>query len=361
MDTNINTEKKVIMLVDDNVTNLTAAREILKDKYKTYPIPSAKVLFDLLEKIIPDMILLDVEMPEMNGFQAIEILKADKRYMDIPVIFLTAQIAENSELEGLSKGAVDYVQKPFIAPLLLRRIENHLLMQEQKNQLKHYNENLEELVSEKTKEIYNLQNAILATVSDMVEFRDDITGGHVSRTQGYLLLLIQELLADGIYKDEIEQWNVDEIIQSAQLHDVGKISISDLILNKPGRLTDEEFKTMQEHVNKGVEIINTIEKKAHINDFLTSAKIIAATHHEKWDGSGYPNGLKGTAIPLEGRLMAIADVYDALVSVRPYKKAFTPAEAERIIIEGRGTHFDSVLVDAFTKVSNEFALLSANR
>jgi putative two-component system response regulator len=203
-----------------------------------------------------------------------------------------------------------------------------------------------------------LQNSILNTVTEMVEFRDDITGGHIERTQSYLKLLVDKLLFERIYWEEVSTWNLEFLIPSAQLHDVGKIAISDAILNKPGKLTPEEFEIMKRHAAIGETAIEGIMKTTTDHDFLHHAKIFAGAHHEKWDGSGYPRGLKNSAIPLQGRLMAIADVYDALIALRPYKQPLSTQEAERIILEGRGKHFDPVLVDLFRELSPRFARIA---
>jgi putative two-component system response regulator len=211
------------------------------------------------------------------------------------------------------------------------------------------------MVRRQTQQVVELQNSILNTVTEMVEFRDDVTGGHIERTQSYLTLLVDALLREKIYWDEVSAWNLEFLIPSAQLHDVGKIAISDAILNKPGKLTAEEFETMKTHAVIGEEAIAGIMKTTTDNNFLHHAKIFAGTHHEKWDGSGYPRGLEKSLIPLQGRLMAIADVYDALIAVRPYKKPFAAGEAERIIIEGREKHFDPVLVDLFRELAPQFA------
>ncbi|MDR2051031.1 MAG: response regulator [Deltaproteobacteria bacterium] len=344
-----------IMLVDDNMANLTVGKNMLKDYYEVYAIPSAVKLFEIMNHVAPDLILMDVMMPEIDGYQAIRRLKADERFSEIPVIFLTSKIDQDSELEGLSLGAIDYVAKPFAASLLLKRIENHLLSEARKRELKNYNDNLQEMVRKKTGQIVELQNAVLSTVAEMVEFRDTLTGGHVTRTQNYLQLLVDRLLEEKIYAQEVSAWNLDFLVPSAQLHDVGKIAISDAILNKPGRLTPEEFEEMKKHVTVGVEAIRRIEKKTSEHAFLRHARIIAGTHHEKWDGSGYPDGLRGEEIPLEGRLMAVADVYDALISTRPYKKPISAAEAEEIIRADREKHFDPLLVDIFQTLAGSFA------
>jgi putative two-component system response regulator len=350
--------RQIIFLVDDNMTNLTAGKTMLKAYYDIFSIPSGAKLFEILEKVTPDLILLDIEMPEINGYEAIKRLKEDKKTRDIPVIFLTARDDPGSELEGLNLGAIDYVSKPFSPPLLLKRLENHLLIRNQQIALKDYNDNLQQMVQKRTRQVVELQNSILNTVTEMVEFRDDVTGGHIERTQSYLKLLVDKLLTERIYWEEVSAWNLEFLIPSAQLHDVGKIAISDAILNKPGKLTSEEFSIMKKHASIGEAAIEGIMKTTTDNDFLHHAKIFAGAHHEKWDGSGYPRGLKNSAIPLQGRLMAVADVYDALIAVRPYKEPLSTQEAERIILEGKEKHFDPVLTDLFKELAPQFARIA---
>jgi putative two-component system response regulator len=352
------TLRKTVLLVDDNITNLTTGKDMLKDLYKVYPAPSAEIMFDLLEHLLPDMILLDIEMPEMNGYEAIKRLKSEPKWAEIPVIFLTSKTDEGSELEGLTLGAIDYVTKPFSAQLLLQRIENHITLEVQKRQLKEYSTSLEAMVRRKTAQIFNLQNSVLSTIADLIEFRDDLTGGHVSRSQKYLKILVDKLIEEKIYTDEMSDWDMDYLLPSAQLHDVGKIAISDLMLNKPARFTLEETDIMKTHVAIGVDAIRKIEKNTDEHAFLRHARRFIEAHHEKWDGTGYPAGLSGFDIPLEGRLLAIADVYDALISARPYKKPMSPDMAKQIIEDGRGTHFDPVLVDVFSSVSHQFAAVA---
>jgi putative two-component system response regulator len=294
-------------------------------------------------------------MPEMDGYEAIQKLKSTPGLAEIPVIFLTAKSDDSSELKGLSLGAIDYVSKPFSAPILLKRIKNYLLIATQKAELQDYNDNLEKMVHKKTEQVTELQNAILKTVAEMVEFRDDVTGGHIDRTQKYLRLLVDKLVEADICTEEVGDWDLDFLIPSAQLHDVGKIAVRDNILNKPGKLTDEEFAIIKRHSAAGVVAIEKIAESTREHSFLNHAKIFAGTHHEKWDGTGYPLGLSHNDIPLQGRLMAIADVYDALISTRPYKASLSTKEAEEIIIAGKGTHFDPMLVDIFTMVADEFA------
>jgi len=353
--------RKTIFLIDDDLTNLTVGRNALDGHYDVLTLNSGARLIKMLEKSIPDLILLDVEMPEMNGYDTIKAIKSNPQTTDIPVIFLTAKSDDRSELEGLSLGAVDYIIKPFSASLLLKRIELHLLVESQKaellsqkQELIRFNSNLQEMVNAKTKTVVELQDALLKTMAELVECRDDITGGHIERTQSYLGTLLDAMREQGVYTDEMDSWDIKLVLQSAQLHDVGKIAIKDGILNKPGKLTAEEFEEIKKHTTFGGTVIDKIKESTSEQAFLEYAKVFALTHHEKWDGSGYPHRLKGEGIPLLGRIMAIADVYDALVSDRPYKKAFSHEDAVRIIMDGKGTHFDPKLTDLFYSVADEF-------
>ena len=353
-------EKALILLVDDNPANLKIGKNVLSAKYIVATAPSAEKMFSLLENNSPSLILLDIDMPEKNGYDAIKILKSMPRTKDIPVIFLTARIESDDELEGLSLGAIDYITKPFQPALLLKRIEVHLLVEAQQETLKkqaadlqNFNDNLQRMVDEKTQSVLDLQNALLQTMAELVECRDDITGGHIGRTQRGIKILLDEIDRSGKYREETKDWDINLLLQSCQLHDVGKISIEDRILKKPSKLSDDEFIEMKNHTTFGKQIIEKIETLAKESAFLKYAKIFAVSHHEKWDGSGYPNGLKADEIPLLGRIMAIADVYDALVSERPYKKAFTHEEAVTIIIAEKEKHFDPVLTELFLVVSDQ--------
>jgi putative two-component system response regulator len=311
----------------------------------------------------------------MDGYETIKALKNNPATAGIPVIFLTAKNDPFSELEGLKLGAIDYIAKPFVDELLNKRVELHLTMErqqrrlkeqddelrEQSNELKNFNENLQEMVAQKTKNVFHLQISILQTVADLVERRDGNTGGHIARTQRYLRLLLTALIDSGLYREQIdENWDIDLVILSSQLHDVGKIGIDDSILRKSGPLSEDEFNEIKKHTVYGAEIIDRMMDTAVENDFLRYAKVFAETHQEKWDGTGYPHGLKGQNIPLLGRLMAIADVYDALVSERTYKKPFTHEEAVHIIIEEKGKHFDPILVDVFERITDQFRDVANN-
>ena len=352
-------ERKKIILVDDNPINLKLARNTLMGKYDVFTVPSAEKLFQLLEKTIPEIILLDVMMPEMSGYDTIEVLKGNPHTASIPVIFLTSKSDTPSELEGFEHGAVDYISKPFSPQLLLKRVDVHVDLQIAKKELKNYAENLEHIVDEKTADIQKLQNVMLMTMSDLVETRDDVTGSHLERTEHILKLLLQEMDIKKVYHEVIGDWDIKRFLKSAQLHDIGKIAVSDSILKKPGPLTQDEYEEMKKHTTFGEKVIDKIieklmEDSSDESAFLTDAKIMAGTHHEKWDGSGYPRGIAGFEIPLQGRLMSLVDVYDALVSERPYKKAYTREQALQIIQDGSAVQFDPTLVKVFIDAIQHF-------
>ena len=331
---------KTIFIVDDNDTNLMTAKRALDGTYRTFAVPSADRMLKLAEKITPDLILLDVDMPETDGFEAMYKLKSDVRLKTIPVVFLTAKNDAESEIKGFEMGALDFVNKPFSPPVLIKRIETHI--------------ETDKLIKKSLLAVRNIHNATISVISNMVENRDQITGKHIERTQLYIKILIDELLRRGVYAEELSGFDMTLFIPSAQLHDVGKIHVSDLILNKPGKLTDEEFALIKTHSAEGERIIEEIIHKTEDDGFLLHAKKFAGAHHEKWNGTGYPNGLAGLEIPLEGRIMAFADVYDALVSARPYKKPFTHEQAVEIIKNDSGIHFDPKIAEIFLRVEEEF-------
>jgi len=333
---------KTIFAVDDSDTNLSTAKKTLESRYKVFTMPSAAKMFTLLEKITPDLILLDIEMPEMSGFEALISLKANPVYKDIPVIFLTGYANnDNIEASGFELGVVDFIAKPFSTHVLLNRIKTHL--------------EIDELIRERTAQIKRLQNGIVTVLADVVEERDKDTGGHNDRTAMYVRILLKAMEEGGVYADEIREWDIEMVVSSARLHDVGKIHIFDMVLNKPGKLDNEEYEKMKLHTIEGARIIDRMIKQTGEEEFLHNAKLFAEYHHERWDGTGYPHGLAGLDIPLQGRIMAIADVYDALVSLRPYKEAFTNEEAVNIIAARAGKHFDPKIVEVFLEVKDQFA------
>ena len=347
------------MLIDDDEVCLAVGREILESKYSLYPIQSGEQAFRILRKVIPDLILLDIEMSGMDGYEVLKKLKQEDSTKDIPVIFLSSRTNPGDELDGLCLGAIDFITKPFSPLLLVQRIENHLLICSQKKELIRYNSSLQKMVENQTKIMMKLQNAVLNTFSEIVEFREKANGGHIERIVGYLGKMLDAMLKHRLYRDELESWDREAFISAAQIHDIGKIYISEAILNKPGKISDKEFEEIKKHSVYGPMVIDRIRKQvADEHPFLDYAAILAGNHHERWDGSGYPKGLKGDSIPLAGRLMALVDVYDALVSIRPYKQAIPPSEAAEEIIKGAGSMFDPVLVEVFQIISNEFAKIA---
>jgi putative two-component system response regulator len=345
--------RKLVMLVDDDPVNLIVGKEALSDTYSVVTVPSAAKMFELLSFYAPELILLDIDMPEMNGYEAIKILKNNSEMKDIPVIFLTAMNNSASELQGFDLGAIDYITKPFSAPLLKKRVEVHILVEMQRRTLQNYNENLQKMVADKTQIILKLQNKVLQAMAELVEGRDTFTGNHIERTQICLDILLSAMQEAGIYQEQTTGWNIDLLLQSSLLHDVGKIAIRDNILKKPDKLTNEEFEEMKKHVSYGVDFIERLEEDEEDSLFLQYAKIFAKYHHEKWNGSGYPNKLAGVDIPLLGRLMSIVDVYEALISERCYKLAFDHKTSVDIILQGKGTDFDPILTDLFEQCSDQ--------
>jgi len=338
---------KTIFVVDDNNVNLLSADEALSNHYRVFTMPSASSMFQLLEDITPDLILLDIMMPEMDGFEALKILKSEHKYSNIPVIFLTSRNDASTESLGFEMGAIDFISKPFSKPVLLNRLKTHL--------------DIEDIIRERTESLKRLKNSIVSVLANMVENRDTMTGSHIERTTSYIRLLLEAMIKQKVYYDEISQWDLELAISSARLHDVGKIAITDLILNKAGNLDNDEFGIIKTHSVEGERIIDGIISESGDETFLQYAKLFAGYHHERWDGKGYPRGLKGEDIPLQGRIMAIADVYDALVSSRPYKQAYTHEKAKKIIVDNKGTQFDPKLVDVFIEVSDLFARVNPCR
>jgi len=330
---------KTIFMVDDSDTSLSIAKKALEHQYRVLTMLSGVKMFSLLEKIIPDLIILDIQMPEMDGFETLKNLKTKPLYADIPVIFLTSFSDDDIEAKGFEMGVVDFISKPFSAPVLLNRIKTQL--------------DIEDIISERTKRIKLLQNGIMAVFANVVEERDRDTVGHNDRTAMDIKILITAMKERGVYADEISTWNIDKVASSARLHDMGKINILDTVLNKPGKLNDEEYEQVKTHPIEGVKLIDKILKQTGEEEFLHNAKLFAEYHHERWDGKGYPHGLKGTDIPLHGRIMAIIDVYDALVSKRPYKEPITDEEAVKVISEEAGKQFDPKIVEVFLAVQGQ--------
>ncbi len=338
----IDMNRKKILMIDDARLNLATAREVLKEDYALYEATSAKQGFEIMEEVLPDLILLDIIMPEMDGYEMITQLKNNRRLKSIPVIFLAAVADPVSEVKGFNLGAVDFITKPFVAPVMKRRIATQL-------QLYSYQNELEEIVEQKVEEVEKMQHMLASGFAELVESRDGVTGGHIKNTLIYYEAFVEVLQHVPQYKDEVTPEFVKLSVRAAPLHDIGKIGIDDNVLRKQSGLERSEMQYMQTHSELGGATFHKIRKIFPENEFLQIAENMALYHHERWDGNGYPVGLSGTEIPIEARIMSVVDVYDALTSQRPYKKPFTHERSMEIIREGKGTQFDPDLVDQFVK------------
>lgn len=351
-----NKTKANVLIVDDAPENLQLLNGLLKDHYQIKAANNGQRALEIVEKTQVDIILLDVVMPMMDGYEVCRRLKADNRYADIPVIFLTAKDSSQDEQYGFDLGASDYIAKPVSPPVVLARVRTHLQVKASQDFLKDQNAYLEAEVRKRMKQVSEVQDVTISALASLAETRDQETGYHIRRTQWYVKLLAEKVQDHPRYRDELTPEIIDAFFKSAPLHDVGKVGIADSVLLKPGKLTAEEFEIMKGHAYLGFHALEMAEQEIGTEDsFLTSAKDIAHYHHEKWDGSGYPNGLSGDDIPLSARLMAIADVYDALISKRVYKDAMSHDKALEIIREGRGSHFDPDLIDAFFEIEHQFS------
>ena len=354
------TTKSTILVVDDTPDNITLLCSLLGDLYKNKVATSGEKALKIARGTpSPDLILLDIMMPEMDGYEVCRQLKADPATRDIPVIFLTAKTQEGDETKGFELGAVDYITKPIVPPILMARVHTHLALGEARRFLEMQNDILEQQVEARTRQLAALQDAIIIAMASLAETRDSDTGHHIRRTQHYVRELALCLKNKNKYREELTSDVIETLYKTAPLHDIGKVGVPDHILFKPGRLTPEEFEEMKRHTVYGRGTIVAAEKTMPSPEiFLHTARDIAYFHHEKWDGTGYPEGLAGENIPLSARLMAIADVYDALIAKRVYKDAMPHEEAVKIIEAGSGTHFDPDVVAAFSEVKGEFAVIA---
>ena len=328
---NVEKERATILLVDDNTANLQVLRDILDHpEHKLLIAKNGQTALAIARKALPSLILLDIMMPEMDGYEVCRQLKTGDDTRHIPVIFLTALTDSQDEAKGLALGAGDYLIKPVNPELVRARVRTHL-------ELKRHRDHLEHLVAERTRELLWVQTVMIESLATLAEYRDPETGGHIKRTQNYVKVLANHLKHHPRFRHELHDETIALLYQSAPLHDVGKVGVPDTILLKAGRLTDDEFEEMKKHTVHGHDALRISEKKLGKNTFLRYAREIAFTHQEKWDGTGYPSGLQGDDIPISGRLMALADVYDALISKRVYKPPLPHAKAVEIIVTGKGS------------------------
>jgi len=352
--------KPSILVVDDSPDDLSLMFGLLK---KLYTVKGATNGENALKVARggnpPDLILLDVMMPGASGYEVCQELKSDPATQDVPIIFLTALTEAAEEFRGLRMGAVDYITKPVNPAIFLSRVKVHLENKAAKELLKNQNALLEREVKRRTRQIQDTQDATIIILASIVETRDNETGNHIRRTQHYVRELARQLRTHPRFADYLTDHQIDILFKSAPLHDIGKVGIPDSILLKPGKLTREEFETMKTHTTLGYKAIEDAETTLGMKvEFLACAKEIALTHQEKWNGEGYPRQLKGDAIPISGRLMAVADVYDALRSRRVYKPGLPHEQAAAVIIEGKGNHFDPDVVDAFVAIADRFVVIA---
>jgi len=350
-----NTRKDLILIVDDIDINRIILREILQQDYDIIEaacgtealsilFPSEGEIADLL----PTTILLDVMMPDLDGFEVLEQIKKNDATKNIPVLFITAADSEETESKGLIAGAADYITKPFNHDVVRARVDNHV-------NLARYSHNLEQLVSIKTAEVTRTYESTLEVLATIIEYRNLESGTHIRRTTLLTEIMVAKMIKSEKFKDALAELNIPSLIKASALHDIGKIGIPDGILLKPGKLTSEEFNIIKTHTTVGSQIIDSISENLPDNDkYLKYAKDICHYHHERWDGNGYPTGLAGEEIPISARIISIVDVYDALVSPRCYKDPFSHDVSLDIIKEGRGTQFDPDIIDLIPEVAEDF-------
>jgi len=351
-----------VLIVDDTRENIDILVGAMTGAYEMMVAMDGQSALEVAQGGAPDLILLDIMMAGMDGYEVCRRLKGSPATRDIPVIFLSALAELASKTKGFQCGAVDYITKPFEVEEIRVRVKTHLSLRLAQQDLARQNELLERHVQERTRELALTQEVTIDCLAGLAEYRDPETGGHIMRTKHYILLLANHLRNHARFRDQLNDTNIDLLHKSAPLHDIGKVGVMDSILLKPGQLTDEEFQEMSKHTVYGRDAIAGAEKKLGGNSFLQIAREFSYTHHEKWDGSGYPQGLQGEDIPLSGRLMALADVYDALISKRVYKPPFPHRQAVRIITEGDGrtlpSHFDPQILAAFVTLQEEFRIVA---
>ncbi|ACZ19604.1 response regulator receiver modulated metal dependent phosphohydrolase [Thermanaerovibrio acidaminovorans DSM 6589] len=342
-----------VMVVDDTPENLHVLRGLLESGgVKVRAFPNGPMALKAACQDPPDLIMLDVMMPQMNGFQVARRLREDERTRGIPILFVSALSDTGSKVRAFREGGVDYVTKPFQAEEVMARVRTHLELSMARRELQMHNRHLNDLVNEKVREISDSQMAIILAITRITEYRDSETGMHIERTGHLCKALAMEVARDLVSR--VSDQFVENIFHAAPLHDIGKVAIPDQILLKPGKLTGEEFEIMKTHAVIGAEALKAARDRYPNNPFVNMGMEIARWHHERWDGRGYPDGLVGDQIPLSARIMSVVDVYDAIRSRRPYKPPFPHHRAVEMVLEGRGTQFDPMVVEAFVRASDAF-------
>ncbi|MCF6282848.1 MAG: two-component system response regulator [Candidatus Polarisedimenticolaceae bacterium] len=351
----MSSKRDKILIVDDESFYIDVLVNLLSDDYNITVAKSGEQALNRADSDSPpDLILLDILMPTMDGYEVCRRLKSQPNTATIPIIFLTVKSEVEDEIKGFNLGASDYIIKPMSPPIVKSRIRTHLALDHAHKKLKAQNKVLEQRVLERTREIQQTQDVAIYCLASLAETRDNETGNHIRRTQHYVKLLAKYLQDHPRFRHRISDEYIDILFKSAPLHDIGKVGVPDRILLHPGKLEGEDWTEMKRHAQYGRDAILTAEKDLGSTSFLRLAREVAYSHHECWDGSGYPEGLKEDDIPLSGQLMAVADVYDALISQRVYKEAFSHEKAVAIIFAGSGTRFDPDIIEAFTILQDEF-------
>ena len=354
-------EKATVLVVDDTPDNLALMSGLLKDDYKVKVANGGEKALKIAQsETPPDLILLDIMMPDMDGYEVCQHLKSNRATRDIPIIFLTAKAEVEDEKKGLEMGAVDYITKPISPPIVMARVKTQLSLKASADFLRDKADYLEIEVGKRTREVMAIQDVTILAMASLAETRDSDTGNHIRRTQYYVKALAEKLKTHPRFSAYLSDQVIAMLFKSAPLHDIGKVGIPDRILLKPGKFEPEEFEIMKTHAALGRDAIQSAEDQLGMKvEFLTMAKEIAYGHQEKWDGRGYPRGVAGDAIPISARLMAVADVYDALISRRVYKESMPHDQAVQIIAASKGSHFDPDMVDAFMELQDEFKAIAA--
>lgn len=338
--------KETILVIDDDKSNLIMAQKLLSQEYRVAAVNSGMKGLEYLEKNEPGLILLDIQMPEMDGFEVMERLRANTEWCKIPVIFLTADRSSETEGKCFDMGAVDYISKPFVPQIMRKRVMRTM-------ELEAYRKNLEKMVMAQLAQITRMQHDIIITMANVIESRDGTTGEHVKRTSRYTLMLAEKMMEKGMYPEELTVQLIETMRNATPLHDIGKITIPDAVLRKPGALTFEEYEVIKTHAQAGADMIRKNMNQMVSEEFLKTACDMARYHHEKWNGKGYPTGLKGLEIPLSARILAVTDVFDALVSKRQYKEGMSIAQAFAIMEKDRGENFEPEILDTFFGLREE--------
>lgn len=350
------THQKKILVVDDAIENLTLLEALLNEmNFGTILCGSGEEALKRVEEEIPDLALLDISMPGMSGFELCTRFKQDVRMEEVPIIFISALSETLDKVKAFGLGGVDYVGKPFEPLELKARITAHINIVSLKKQMEEYSNALEEKVQMQIKEISDSQISTIIAMAELSESRDECTGAHLARIGVFSKLLADQAIADGISEALSIKNFANNINYASALHDIGKVAVPDTILNKPGKLTPSEFEQIKTHCVIGADVLKKVIAKHPANEFVVMGEQIARYHHEKWNGKGYPYGLEGEAIPFAARIVAVADVYDAMRSKRQYKPAFSHEEASQEIEAGSGTHFDPTIVELFGQVKDRFA------